>query len=73
VVIHVPVRDDRDFQVKLHAFFGVNHCLETHRFAPAGSREGGAQLRLTVRRKGSPGGFDQGFANDLFASDLRLV
>src|SRR5258708_2985857 len=72
VVICIPARGDRDVQVAVHAFPGANDRLEPHRFTPAGSRDGGAQLLLTGRIKGPPPGFGERLTNDLFASDARL-
>jgi hypothetical protein len=71
-MIRIHARGDRDLQVMVYAFPGMNYRLETHRFAPAGSRDGGAQLLLTGRIEGPPPGFGQRLANDLLASDLCL-
>src|SRR5260370_394501 len=62
---------DRCLKVKEHLFPRANQGLEKARFSRAGSRDGGAYLLLTGRRKGPPGGLGQRFADHLLASDVR--
>ncbi len=73
LVIRIHVGGDHALKGKDHSFPRAKQGLETHRFSRAGSRDGGAELLLTGRSKGPPGGFGQGFANHLLASDLRIV
>ncbi len=73
VVVRIHLGGDRYLKVQEHAFPRANQGLEQDGFARAGSRDGCAQLLLTGRSKGPPGGLGQRLADHLLASEVRAV